>query len=315
MRIAHLSMTAIAGACWSWSEAFKEAGYDSICICPRGYYDGRSMPSDHDWPPDNKGMPDLLSADVIFCYQGHPYRQNWYPRDKPTVGIYVSQPQRHVWRGLEGDGWPWGVIGEYQTRLYPGCLPVPNLIPLEHPWFRPDAKPREYVKIVYSPSNQHMSGWDDKAYEETRVCLLNVAQDTDGHKPVEIDIITNRSLEECLRRKASAHIAIDECVTGAYHGNSLQGLALGCVVVNNADEQSCDNVREMTGGADPPFVKSDMDNLGNTLRSLIAQGTEELAEQGRCNRIWMDRHWSPAELIDRNFRPLIEAATKHAQHD
>ena len=35
---------------------------------------------------------------------------------------------------------------------------------------------------------------------------------------------------EAMAMKRRAHILVDECVTGSYHRNSLEGLAAGCVV-------------------------------------------------------------------------------------
>ena len=305
MRICHLSMTPVAGACWTWSEAFKEAGYDSFCVCPAGYGDGRAMPRDEDWPPGEREIDMIRAADLIIAYQGHPYKMGWYPRDKPTIAVYVSQPH-HVHRQAEHDGWPWGVIGEYQTRLYPGSFPVPNLIPLRHPWFFPADKPADRVRIVYSPSNRTQEGWDDKGFSITYKVLGGMPDD------VEPVTIMGRPLHECLRHKATAHIVIDECVTGSYHGNSMQGLAAGCVVVNACDDLCGMNIRRMTGGCNHPFVVSNLSDLDRTLRTLIVRGPKKLAEMGASNRRWLEKAFGPAECINRCWKPLMGAALEKA---
>jgi len=316
MRVAHLSMTAIAGACWAWSEAFKEAGHDSFCCAPAGYGDGRQMPTDYEWPPTGEALDRINSADVLFCYQGYPYRFAWYPRAKPTVVIYVSQPQPHIWTEAQDDGWPWAVDGEYQTRLYPGSIPVPECLPLAREWFRPAAKPRDRVRIAYSPSNTGgRDGWDDKGYDQVRSILLKLVEDCDGKSglpPIEADIITGIPLGECLLRKATAHIVIDECVTGAFHSNSIQGLAHGCVVLNNADELCIENVRTVTGGAEPPFSRCSMERLDAVLRRFCMIGPLGLEAVGRNNRTWMETHWQARALIERNFLPLMERALDRA---
>ena len=305
-------MTPIAGACWAWSEAFRSVGYDSFCVCPSGYRDGRAMPADCRWPPNATTIDRIRDADVIFAYQGYPYKFDWYPRDHPTVGVYVSQPERHIWRALEYDGWPWCVDGEYQTRLYgPLAIPVPECLPLDHEWYRPGPKPEGHVRIVYSPSNRHLTGWDDKGYAETNRILMELAVasgNSSGIPPVDVDIIMGKPLGECLLAKATAHIVIDECVTGAFHGNSIQGLAHGSVVINNADALCMANIRTMTGGSEAPFVRCDMDELAGTLRRLVELGPSQLELIGRLNRQWAETAWDTKALIDRNFVPLIEKA-------
>lgn len=304
MLIAHVSMTPIAGACWSWSETFKEAGYESFCACPRGYSDGRVMPADYTLPPEAEALARIKAADVIICCQGRPYGLPWYPRRRPTLFVYVSQNlPRYITRAGEADGWPWAVIGEYQTRQYPGSVPVPPLMPLGHPWFQPADKPADRVRIVFSPSSRQREGWDDKGVAATLGALRAVSG-----PGVEVDVIERVPLGECLARKATAHIAIDECKTGSYHYNSLQGLAQGSVTLNNCDELCAANIRQMTGGAEHPFVVTDLAGLEGVLRRLIGLGPQRLAEIGAGNRRWMEMHWQPAELIERNFLPLIQRA-------
>ena len=303
MNIVHISMTPVAGAAWAWSQAMREIGHDSQCIAPKEYGDGRVMPTNFDYPPDVRGIRAIAQADVIFCHQGHPYKEDWYPDGIPTIGVYHSQPNaRHTCRALEGDGWPFGVIGQWEERLYPGSWPLPNLLPLEHEWFQPKDKPKK-IRIAYSPSNRTGRGWDNKGYSETVPILESLG---DG---VDIDIIEGAALCQCLARKATAHIVIDEVVTGAYHRSSLEGLALGCVVVNNCDDRCSELIRHMSG-REHPFVTSDVSGLRATLEGLIALGPAKLARMGYRNRLWAEYAWDTEHLFERNFQPLIDAAMK-----
>ena len=127
---------------------------------------------------------------------------------------------------------------------------------------------------------------------------------------VEVDVITGCALKECLERKRQAHIVIDECVTGSYHRNSLEGLALGAVVVNAADRLSLDAARHCSGGAVPPFVISRLDGLLRKLTELVEAGPAELIRRGLSNRRWMQQCFSPAELIRRGYEPLLASARK-----
>lgn len=289
MIVAHVCQTPVAGAAWAWAEAFKEAGYDSFSVAARHYKDGRRYPSDENWPPGKEAIERIRSADVIFCHQGDPYKYPWYPKSKPTVLIYHGRPS-DVCRVGQHDGRPWAVVGQYQTRLFPGCPPVPNLIPLKSPLYQPGGKPTDCVQIAYSPSNTHKTGWDDKGYAATVRALLQVAAASGrGTMPaVQADIITGVGLIECLRRKAVAHIVIDECVTGSYHRSSMEALAQGAVVINNADAFCCMNVRRMTGNCNPPFVATDLAGLPETLRLLVGKGPIELGRLGMDSRRWME---------------------------
>jgi len=305
VKIVHLCVTPVAGAAWAAAEAFGQLGHESFAFTGRRYSNGREMPAHGGWPPGDQDRAQILEADVIVCHQGHPYRLPWYPKGKPTVFVYHSQPY-HVWRDGEKDGWPWAVVGQYQTRLYENCWMVPNLIPLNHPWYQAGEKPTDRVMVAYSPSNRTLTGWDDKGYLQTMAAFHGLQ--------AEVDLIMGVSLEQCLARKATAHIVIDECVTGSYHRSSLEGLALGCVVVNNCDALCANNIRQMTGGAEHPFVTCDAGNLRNTLDRLIAKGPKQLIQAGLANRKWVDAVWNAKDLIERNWVPLIHAAVEHAGH-
>jgi len=283
------------------AESAKEAGHEAVSICPRGYSDGRAMPSDHDYPPSGEALSWLAASDVIICFQGRPYDEKWYPRGKATVVVYVSQPlPRHISRTAERD-WPWAVDGQYHTRLYPGCVAVPELWPLKHAWLTPAVKANT-VLVAYSPSNTWQRGWDCKGFDPTVSAMRESG--------AEIDVITQRPLAECLARKARAHIVIDECMTGSYHANSLQGLALGCVVVNNCDALSKANIMSMTDH-EPPFVVTAIANLADKLKSLVRLGPARLREIGAINRQWAEAVWDARRLFDAHYFPLIRAAKEN----
>jgi len=301
--IVHLCRSPIAGAAWSAAEAFREAGYDSIAITPTRYNDGRVMPRHEDWPPGKREIGIIRDAELIFCHQGRPYRESWYPRGRPTVVWYHSQPvPGHIDRAAELAGWPWGVEAQHQTRLYPGCVPLPNLIPLCHPWYQPQTKAQPFT-IAYSPSNRTLGGWDNKGYAVT-IAALGAVHERTGAR---IDVIEGRQLEECLRRKAQAHVVIDEVVTGAYHRSSLEGLAMGCVVINACDELCAANIKTVCG-AEHPFALASPDSLAAMLCDMVRAGPDAAEAVGRQNRAWMEAHWRPDDLIAHNLKPLMEEA-------
>jgi len=201
--------------------------------------------------------------------------------------------------------------------LYGGQFPlVANMIPLNKPEYRPDESPQRRqgkIRIAYAPSNtsacfnrQAPAFWDNKGYQTTVGILAELSR----RKDVEVDVITGCELNECLRRKRRAHIVIDECVTGSYHRSSLEGLAVGAVVINAADRLSLDAARHCAGGAEPPFVMSRLDGLQRILLEFIEAGPAELLRRGMAGRRWMERCWSSAELIRRGYEPLLASAKK-----
>ena len=296
MKVAHISLSPVAGAAYFASESFKEAGYDSVCIAGVSYDDGRSFPADYSYPPTGEAVTKLNDADVIFCHQGKPYNAEWYPKHKPTIGWYHSQlTASAINRNLEKDGWPWCVVGQYQTRLYENAVPVPNLYPLKHPFFQPQKK-CDNITIAYSPSNTDGTGWDDKGYQKT-VDILN-------RIPCQVDIIRGVPIEECLSRKAKAHMVIDECVTGSYHRSSLDGLAFNCCVVNNCDDLCLENIKRMTGATYVPFVSVGIEILEQYLQTWL----QRYESDNTLERSWFEEYWNPTNLIERNFLPLMEQA-------
>jgi len=306
MIFAHVSQTPLAGAAWAAAEAFREAGHDSFCIAPEDYGNGRRMATHYRYPPVGGAAARLTAADAIFCHQGWPYQQRWYPRGKPTIGWYHSSPTAdQIDRKLESDGWPWGVTGGYEARLHPGCTALPELYPLKHRFYRVREKPAGRVRIAYSPPDAYPATGAGNHRETVLASLAGLDAD--------VDVIVGLSLEEDLRRKAVAHVVIDDCITGAYNRASLDGLALGCVVVNNCDRLCAWNVQRMSGGCGHPFTLSGPGRLRQTLRELIACGPQTLAHLGRRNRRWFEAAWSPAALIARNFQPLIDAALDNAR--
>src|ERR1044072_8291316 len=109
-------------------------------------------------------------------------------------------------------------------------------MPLWEQAFQPGAK-GDVVTIAYTPSGKHESYpaghrlyWHGKGYATTMAVLDRLA----GRYPIRVEAVRARHLghAEAPAAKRRAHIVIDECVTGSYHRNSLEGLGAGCVVVN-----------------------------------------------------------------------------------
>jgi hypothetical protein len=128
--------------------------------------------------------------------------------------------------------------------------------------------------------------------------------------PLCVETIRARPLDhsQVLEIKRRAHIVIDECVTGSYHRNSLEGLAAGCVVVNALGSRPdiMATFRLCAGSeAYNPFTYADLERLERVLCSLIERGTEELVADGARNRQWMEQHWDFGRQWERFWMPEV----------
>jgi hypothetical protein len=131
--------------------------------------------------------------------------------------------------------------------------------------------------------------------------------------PLYLEVIRDRQVShnESLEMKRRAHIVIDECVTGSYHRNSLEGLAVGSVVVNGVGSlPSVVNVfRHCTEDVSTiPFVRASLEDLENVLKTLTERGGNALATEGESNRRWMERHWDFEHQWNRFWIPVIARA-------
>src|SRR5262249_10891306 len=148
-----------------------------------------------------------------------------------------------------------------------------------------------------------------KGYETTMRVLDRLA----ARFSLQLEVMRRSQLShaESLAMKRRAHIVIDECVTGSYHRNSLEGLAAGCVVVNGVGllPAVAAVMRRCAPEAGPlPFEFSRLEDLEATLEALIAIGAGGLEAKGAANREWVERHWDFGSQWARFWQPAVDAA-------
>lgn len=305
MIVAHVSLTPREGAVWAASEAFAQAGHESVCIAPGGYESGRAVPTDLPPPPCRGALDALGRAEVIFCHDGWPYAERWYPRGTPTVGWYhapATDPDGGP--SLKLDGWPWGVSAFGAAGASPDGTRLPDLLPLGHELYRPADKPAHRVRLAYCPSPAAGGCRGEASYEAMLAAWAGLNAD--------VDVLAGLAPARRLRRMAAAHVVLDDAFGGPTR-SSLEGLALGCVVVSGDDGRAAWEALRLTGGWAPPLEAVPPGGLRRTLRRLTGYGPATLARMGRRNRRWMEAAWRPGELIDRNVLPLVRAALRHAR--
>lgn len=249
------------------------------------------------------GRQALEAADVVILHNGFVA-----PADRALMETKPTLTLAHNYKWNVDDrfvrkGAPGLVVAQYQAALpeFDGWTPVPQPMPLWEADFRPEPK-GEIITIAYTPSGKHESYprnhrlyWHGKGYETT----LRVLDHLSRRHGIRLETIRGAQVSHAasLAMKRRAHIVIDECVTGSYHRNSLEGLAAGAVVVNGLGlvPEIADVLRRCLSlpEADmPPFVPASLDTLERVLEALISEGPQALAQRGLAGRQWLERHWN-----------------------
>lgn len=283
-----------------------------------GYGNGVIFSGDVEWSHDVRGAEELLeTADIVIAHNGKvdPRHQRLLAR-KPVITMAHNYgwnvDQRFVREGLPGV-----VVGQYQATLpeFAGWSVVPNPIPLWEADYQLGQK-NETITICYTPSGRHERYprdhrlyWHSKGYDSTMRALDRIA----GRHRLQIESVGDRQVThaQSLSMKRRSHILIDECVTGSYHRNSLEGLALGCVVLNGVG--LLPDIEQAFRRCAPealtlPFVRADLGNLEQVLAGLVGESAALLAARGRELRCWMEQHWDFSKQWDQFWWPVVERA-------
>jgi GT2 family glycosyltransferase len=280
------------------------------------YGNGVTFQGDIEWEKSPSVAADLLkSADLFIVHNG-----KVDPSHRPLLAgkPVITLAHNYMWNvddSFVQQGFPGLVVGQYQATLpeFERWQAAPNPVPLWEEAFQPGPK-HSQLTICYTPSGKHEvfpAGhrlyWHAKGYETTMRVLERLAQ----RFSIRLEVIRTGQVShaESLAMKKRAHIVIDECVTGSYHRNSLEGLALACVVVNGLGRvpQITDVFRTCAGSdAQIPFVYAGLEELEGVLTSLVEQGPAALAAQGQQNRLWMEQHWDFQQQWRRFWQPVID---------
>ncbi len=327
LRIVSYSITPMAGvpAILSRCIAACTPHQPRCVVATNSYGNGVSFDGDVEWNRSPEKARELLrSSDLVIVHNGKV--------DPSHRALFIGKPvitmaHNYLWNvdtTFQKAGCPAVVVGQYQATLaeFKGWHPIPNPIPLWEQPFQPADKSVP-LTICYTPSGKHESYpsnhrlyWHSKGYNSTTKALHNLAR----RFQLRLELIGPQQITHAmsLAMKRRSHIVIDECVTGSYHRNSLEGLACGAVVVNgigllpdiNKVFQYCaDDATEI------PFVCASLDALESVLASLIENGHDALVAQGACNRAWMEKHWNFARQWERYWEPVVIQALDRPRHN
>jgi hypothetical protein len=281
------------------------------------YGNGVSFTGDVEWNRSPQTAEELLvGADVVIVHNGKVEKNHEKLFKNKAV---ITMAHNYLWNVDErfvNKGFPGLVVGQYQATLaeFKNWAVVPNPIPLWEKEYTPQHKP-DKLQICYTPSGKHEQYppdhklyWHSKGYQTTMRILDKLATAF----PVDLEVIRTWQIthDESLAMKMRSQIVIDECVTGSYHRNSLEGLSGGCVVVNGLG--ILPSVKDIlcicSESNEIPFVSARLENLESILTGLIESGTEKLFETGSKNRRWLEQHWNFARQWQRFWLPAIEKA-------
>jgi hypothetical protein len=324
LRILSYATTPVAGVpAMLGREIARATGHEGRTVwAANGYGNGVVFDGDVEYRRNQRQAAELLdAADVVVVHNG-----KVDPRHAAAIAAkpVVTLAHNYMWnvdKRFVDAGYPGLVVGQYQATLpeFAGWTPVPNPIPLwedTHAAAQP-ADRQGPVTICFVPSGQHErypAGhrlfWHAKGYRSTMAVLDGLAR---SHG-IRLEVLRGGQVShrEALAMKRRSHIVIDECVTGSYHRASLEGLAVGAVVVNGIGQLA--GVPELLGlcaggAAEMPFVPADLASLHDVLVGLIERGPDALAEDGRRNRAWMETHWNFERQWPAFWLPAIERAT------
>lgn len=216
---------------------------------------------------------------IIHHHHGHPdFRANpdKYREKYRRLGrrMLVSTPDLH--------------------RMAPESTWLPNIVPVDHPWFMPEKKGRNgHVRICQSPTRKDLKNTDDFIHATDSLKLRN--------PHVERIIIELTPYEDCLAKKKSCHIHFDH-MQGYYGVSSLESLSQGKPVIAGLDEWNMNYIRGFTGRDDLPWcIARHRDELEKTLENLVADA--DLCDDiGRKSRSFMVDSWNEARALDILFQ-------------
>lgn len=316
MLVVHLTQTPLAGAPIRIARATMlhpdiEA---RVCTVDPGAFGSRTFDEDLVWERDREEVVDLVRrCDVLHLHnyfdldstQFSPIdlRALWHA-GKPMVRQFHAGPAlvgkfmgKPATAALECPI-PKLVCGQWQERWYPTARVVPLIVfPPDHAIQRERAADR--LRISYAPSlfrSARAERWDTKGYPETIAMLQQVSrQALHDRRRVIVDVIEQVPHRECLQRKALAHVAIDELVTGSYHTSTLESLAAGSATLCYLDDRTRASFMRLSGQPDLPVLSVALEHAGAVLADLV-RNPEVAEEIGLRSAAWMRAHWSPQRM-------------------
>lgn len=301
MKVLHISDNALSGAPFRLVQVQRLGGVEARLINRFHAFDRRVYPRDLLMDDDPEVLTRLIEeADLVH------FHNNWLDtthlfhalprardllRRKPCLVQFHSPRFPQFETALRAPGLTRLVVAQYQVRLYPECLPVPNAVPIDDPLHRPLDLENDPPVVAFTPPQcEDTETWGRKGCQET----LGVLRQGFRHWWA-----SEVPWEETMRGRQRCDIAIDEVVTGSYHMCSLESLSQGLATVAGLDARTVDALEIVTGTRQHPWIVATPATLRSELTRLVEDAAYRRAMRQAARR-YMERFWSP-EVVTRKF--------------
>lgn len=294
MNVLFLSRTDWAGCAWFLSQAVDTlGGYSARHVhWAKPFYTrypyGLLAPKQREWPALWEW------ADVVHVYdQGGPIVDVMPP--KPTVITYNGTQYRRSHaksdRDAARDGWPitattLDLTLDTAARWLPCARP--DLSHLH------DVEKEGTFTVCHAPTKRKTKG------------TAAIERELKGLPGVRLDVIEKVSWEQCLRRKARAHVLVDQFNLG-YGCNSVEAWLLGIPVISGAHDPAILAAIEREAGR-LPFVAATPDTVRAAVLALKGDRDlyREMAQRGYNFAL---RHHQ-ADVVAQMALPLYDEAVE-----
>lgn len=197
-------------------------------------------------------------------------------------------------------------IAQKHATLYKSPIyTVPNIFDSYDERYLPEKKSEDKVVIFYSATSvckhsDYTNTCAGKGYEET-IDILNKIK-KQYKDSVEIRTFLKTAKLDVLEAKRTSDIVIDECVTGGYHLTSLEGLSMGCIVINALNDKVEDVFRNISDYKEYelPFDVVNINLLYDRLCKIIQHkfiNLNNFKYWQKNSRDFMENYWHPAKMI------------------
>lgn len=280
IRILHMSSTPIVGAMGKLSYLLSQNGYDSVSLVFKDYGADSGLSTyflDNSVVYDENIKECILdyakSSDIIWVHNlipdefydilGHctykskfVYHCHSFNKEPPLFYDPTHIMPVKFCKKL--------AVAQFQPRFFQDYTIVPNIIT-----YKPYLKlkeDKELLTVIYSPSNKKPFTKYGNKYSSSMGDELKFLASSNKIRLIYANQVRPNNL--FALRRLSAHVTIDEIVSGGYHQVSLEGLCAGNVVINNADFFAQMNIKQIAGVDEMPFYICDESNFFDRLNAL-----------------------------------------------
>lgn len=301
-KVLHIARTPLNGHPVWLSYLQRRNGYEAkTCLINYRESPARPYPSDIKWS-DQSGLEDYISTCNVLHLHGDITMEDRSIRrlvkKMPSKSIVVQQYYHEMRRMKETPKRRLRYANEFVCIMARKCAtfhPELTRLPMVVPFWMDDLQPfyrnREKLKLVYCPTDKgkpmNYNGTVGKGYQETKPIL-----DALGNV-IDVRIITDLNWKETIQAKREADIVLDELVTGGYGMSSLEGLALGCIVISGCNQK----IMRMLPSPFP-MIHATVKSLERKLKDLSKVLHTDRIAQSVAGRDWITYHYNEKFLHD-----------------